>query len=175
MMRVPIHLTKPLFPICPNKYQQRQILTLMFIHKNDQILLGLKKRGFGAGKWNGAGGKVEKDETIVQGAQRELKEEFGVSVSNPEQVGILFFEFDEQYEKRLLECHVFKSKEYYGGEPEETEEMKPVWFNVNQLPFDKMWLDDQYWFKYMLANTKFAAHFVFSNFETVVKHEIKEL
>jgi 8-oxo-dGTP diphosphatase/2-hydroxy-dATP diphosphatase len=134
----------------------------------------MKKRGFGAGRWNGAGGKVEKDETILQGAQRELKEEFGVTAVNPEQIGILFFEFDPQYEERLLECHVFKANSY-NGQPEETEEMKPAWFPVNNLPYDKMWPDDRHWFKYMLQNKRFVAHFIFSNFDTIVKQEIKEL
>jgi len=34
----------------------------------------MKKRGFGAGRYNGFGGKVEPGETILQGAQRELQE-----------------------------------------------------------------------------------------------------
>lgn len=42
------------------------------------VLLGLKKRGFGTGKWNGFGGKVEPGETIRQAAIREMKEEAGI-------------------------------------------------------------------------------------------------
>jgi 8-oxo-dGTP diphosphatase/2-hydroxy-dATP diphosphatase len=30
----------------------------------------MKKRGFGVGRWNGFGGKVEKQETILDGAKR---------------------------------------------------------------------------------------------------------
>ena len=41
------------------------------LEDNDkQILLGLKKRGFGEGKWNGFGGKVQPGESIAQGAIR---------------------------------------------------------------------------------------------------------
>jgi 8-oxo-dGTP pyrophosphatase MutT (NUDIX family) len=43
-----------------------------------QILLGMKKRGFGEGKWNGFGGKKEPAETMAECAQRELREESGV-------------------------------------------------------------------------------------------------
>ena len=32
--------------------------------QNAEVLLGMKKRGFGAGKINGYGGKIEKGETI---------------------------------------------------------------------------------------------------------------
>lgn len=48
----------------------RKILTLAMVRKTNAILLGLKKRGFGEGKWNGFGGKVEKDETVTEGAVR---------------------------------------------------------------------------------------------------------
>ena len=40
-----------------------------------QVLLGLKKRGFGKDKYNGLGGKQEPSETIIDAAVRELREE----------------------------------------------------------------------------------------------------
>jgi 8-oxo-dGTP diphosphatase/2-hydroxy-dATP diphosphatase len=43
-----------------------------------RILLGMKKRGFGMGKWNGFGGKVEPAETVEDAALRELEEEAGL-------------------------------------------------------------------------------------------------
>ena len=42
------------------------------------VLLGMKKRGFGVGKWNGFGGKVENGETVFDGAMRELQEECSI-------------------------------------------------------------------------------------------------
>lgn len=47
-----------------------KLLTLVLIREPSQILLGLKKYGFGRGKWNGFGGKVEQGETILDGAKR---------------------------------------------------------------------------------------------------------
>ena len=47
-----------------------KVLTLAFLRRSGEILLGFKKRGFGAGRWNGFGGKVEPGETIEQGARR---------------------------------------------------------------------------------------------------------
>ena len=47
-----------------------KLYTLTFIRNGNNILLGMKKRGFGAGRWNGFGGKVDADETILQAAKR---------------------------------------------------------------------------------------------------------
>ena len=41
----------------------------------------MKKRGFGANRWNGVGGKMEaNDTTIEETAKRETQEEIGVKV-----------------------------------------------------------------------------------------------
>ena len=48
----------------------RKVYTLVFLNQNEQVLLGLKKRGFGEGRWNGFGGKVEEGETIFEAAKR---------------------------------------------------------------------------------------------------------
>ena len=62
-------------------------LTLLLLRSNGRILLGRKKRGFGAGKANGFGGKVEVGETILQAAVREMQEECGVTVEDPGEMG----------------------------------------------------------------------------------------
>ena len=54
-----------------------KLLTLVFVLKPGHVLLGMKKRGFGVGKWNGFGGKMHADESMVECAARELHEESG--------------------------------------------------------------------------------------------------
>lgn len=50
----------------------KKVYTLVFVRDTvkKKILLGFKKRGFGMNKWNGLGGKVEKDESIINAAKR---------------------------------------------------------------------------------------------------------
>ena len=50
-------------------------VTLLFLLTDDQILLAMKKRGFGMGRWNGVGGKIEPGETIEEATARECREE----------------------------------------------------------------------------------------------------
>ncbi|CAN0261386.1 unnamed protein product, partial [Ectocarpus fasciculatus] len=56
-----------------------------------EILLGMKKRGFGEGKWNGFGGKVESGESVDEAAKRELMEEAGVTARELSLRGRLIF------------------------------------------------------------------------------------
>ena len=48
-----------------------KLLSLVLLRKNGSVLLGWKKRGFGAGKWNGFGGKMEEGETMCECAKRQ--------------------------------------------------------------------------------------------------------
>jgi len=117
--------------------------TLVIIQKGDQVLMGMKKLGFGAGWWNGFGGKIEKDESPEQGAIREVKEEVGLDVSSVKARGIIDFTFEGEediHQVHLFECHNFN------GVPQETEEMKPQWFNIAEIPYEKMWDADRTWF-----------------------------
>ncbi|CAM9398354.1 unnamed protein product, partial [Phaeothamnion confervicola] len=59
-----------------------------------EVLLGLKKRGFGINLWNGFGGKVEVGETIEEGARRELLEESSVTAETMAYRGHLTFTLD---------------------------------------------------------------------------------
>lgn len=52
------------------KHRPSKLFTLIIVIHGDEILLGWKKRGFGVGKWNGFGGKVEPGELIINAAKR---------------------------------------------------------------------------------------------------------
>jgi 8-oxo-dGTP diphosphatase/2-hydroxy-dATP diphosphatase len=143
----------------------KKVLTLCIVHENNRILLGMKKRGFGMGRYNGFGGKVEPNETIEEATRRELKEESGIEVEVLNKLGVIEFSFEG--EKIIHQVHIFKGLGII-GEPQETEEMKPQWFSINEIPFGEMWPSDAYWFPYFLTNKKFKGRVYFADNHTVL-------
>lgn len=134
----------------------KKLLTLCIIHQPSKVLLGLKKRGFTMGVWNGFGGKVQSSETIDECVKREVFEEAGVEIEDPVKVGIIEFEF--QNSREILEVHIYRA-EKFSGEPAESDEMKPKWFQINEIPFDKMWSCDKLWLPLLLSGKKFKGKF----------------
>lgn len=147
----------------------KNILTLTVITKSHQILLGLKKRGFGLGRLNGFGGKVEKDESIEEAAIRETFEETSLELKSINKIGILNFTW--QNKSDALEVHLFHS-DNFNGEPQESEEMKPTWYDIDKIPYKKMWDDDKYWLPLFLAGKKFNAQFKFDKHDKVIDKKI---
>ena len=150
----------------------KKILTLCIIHQHPKILLGMKKRGHGEGKWNGFGGKVEEGETIEEAARRETREEAGIEIKKINKLGVL--EFIYQDGSGNMEVHIFYVKEFKGI-PTESEEMKPKWFDVNETPFDQMWSDDKYWLPMFLEEKRFKGKFLFDEANEIVDYSLIEL
>lgn len=153
--------------------------TLSFLIKGSQkekeLLLAMKKKGFGKGKWNGVGGRLDfkKDKDIFDTAIRETKEEIGVEIKNMERVAILNFHYLHlKNNEKEWPVHVFLVKDWQ-GEPKETEEMTPKWFKIKEIPFNKMWPDDKFWLPKILAGEKLKADFIFQKGETISSHNIE--
>jgi len=145
--------------------------TLCILLENDSVLLGMKKRGFGQGRWNGFGGKVNEGETIEAATIRELKEESGIAADALEKVAVLDFLFSQKPDWNM-QVHVFLSKEWE-GEPRESDEMKPQWFNVDAIPFDSMWPDDKFWLPRVLKGEKLRASFTFAEGDKITSSHIE--
>ncbi len=150
----------------------KKLLTLCIIHQHPKVLLGMKKRGFGVGRWNGFGGKVSPGEKIEDAAKREMFEEAGIKLKNLDKVAIIEFEFKGNPE--ILETHIFKSNDF-DGVPTESEEMKPQWFCIDEIPFKEMWPDDIYWIPLFLKGKKFKGKFLFGEADAVLEKEIIEV
>ena len=140
---------------------------VVHIIENGKILLHYKKRGHGAGRWNGLGGKIEYGETPEECARREASEEMNANVKNLKILGKIKF-YDVKGEDWLV--YVFRAN--LDGMPAESEESKPRWFSLNQIPYENMWEDDRYWLPLVINNINFSAKFWFDG-ETMKKLEIE--
>lgn len=81
----------------------KQTTLSVLLNHEGKLLLWMKKRGFGMGKWNGLGDKVSGDETVAQAFLREIEEEAGIVLTHNDIVhrGVLHFYFDANAENAI--------------------------------------------------------------------------
>jgi 8-oxo-dGTP diphosphatase len=148
-------------------WDPKEKATLMFVFRNDEVLLIHKKRGFGAGYFNAPGGRLEPNETMFECAVRETQEELLITPMNPKHAGTLMFHFIDGHS---IHGEVYTATEFEGT-PTETDEAIPLWFPINDLPFHNMWADDPIWFPKLLAGKKFVGRFTFDD-KTMLDHQV---
>lgn len=150
--------------------------TLCFLIKGNNICLAMKKRGFGKDRWNGVGGKLERGETIEEAALRELEEEIIVksSLEKMKKVGFLKFYFDDKPDWNQ-DMHIYFINEWE-GRPIETDEMRPSWYTFDNIPYDKMWIDDIHWLPKVLTGKVIEGEFYLSDEgKSIKKFNLKEI
>jgi 8-oxo-dGTP diphosphatase/2-hydroxy-dATP diphosphatase len=149
--------------------------TLVFLRDGDRLLLAMKKRGFGAGRWNGIGGKLDAGETVVQAMIRECQEEIGVTPTQYHKVAEHDFILDSETPTAWhMFVHTYVCNGWEGI-PVETEEMAPQWFTLDTIPYDTMWQDDRYWLPQILAGQFLRTIFTFDTNDTLLDQTIIEV
>ena len=151
-----------------NHWNPRIKATLLFVVRDDQVLLIRKKRGIGAGKINGPGGRIDPGETRLECAVRETFEEVGLQALGAREMGRLWFQFVDGLS---IHCTVFRADDCE-GEMVETPEAKPIWTPVDALPFDEMWDDDRHWLPVLLQGRSFEMWATFDDDE-MLDHRIE--
>ncbi len=146
--------------------------TLLFLTKEDKILLAMKKRGYGENLWNGVGGKVNPDEDVIDAAKRECYEEISVSPLNMAKRAEIVFESNNEEDRFNVTVYTCDK---WDGEPIESEEMAPKWFNISEIPYHQMWSDDYYWLPEILAGKNFTAKFLFDDKGNIKYHSISHI
>ena len=149
-------------------WQARDPATLVFVLRDDEILLINKKTGLGKGKVNGPGGKIEPGETPEQGAVRECHEELGITVQNLEYCGQHRFQFVDGYS---IQVWVYRTRDF-SGSPVETREARPLWVPVVEIPYEQMWEDDRHWLPMVIAGQRFQARWIFAG-DTMLDYDIQ--
>ena len=154
-------------------HQPLRQATLLFLVKGKKVLLAMKKRGFGKDRWNGVGGKLNPNEKIEEAAVRETQEEIGVIPLDIEKRAVLNFYFPHNpvWNQQVI---IYLAKNWI-GKPMESEEMKPRWFNKNDLPFELMWPDDKHWLPKVLEGSNINAEFLFGENDTLLNFNVAEI
>jgi mutator protein MutT len=145
---------------------------LAIITDGKQVLLAMKKRGFGSGYWNGPGGKIEAGEKLEAALIRECKEEVDITLTKFEKVAVHDFKFPDGNSDMVVHTYLCST---WDGEPKESDEMAPKWFNINELPYDEMWADDRYWLPLVLAGKKLETQFTFDHEQNMLAYAVNEV
>lgn len=116
-----------------------------------EVLLGLKRTGFGTGKIVGIGGHVEAGESDAEAVCREVWEEAGLVVRQEDlaHAGVVEFVFPARPEWNMY-CRLYTTRRWE-GEPTESLEITPQWFDTESLPLHRMWQDAAHWLPAALA------------------------
>lgn len=140
-----------------NSWKPVERATLLFIIRDGRVLLIHKKRGLGAGKINGPGGRLDPGETSLDCAVREVREEIGVQAVQVRLCGELMFQFTDGHSIHGL---IYRADDLEGM-PYETDEAIPEWFDVEDVPYGRMWMDDRLWFPLMIRDQYFTSRYLF--------------
>lgn len=147
--------------------------TLLFLRRDDELLLAMKKRGFGAGKWNGVGGKLEANESLEDALVRECVEEIGVTPTAWKAVGELDFVQDAETDDPWHMFVYAYIADAWQGEPSESDEMRPEWFRLDDIPYKDMWDDDAFWLPAVLEGNKVTGEFTFDINDRLLAHDVR--
>jgi 8-oxo-dGTP diphosphatase len=116
-----------------------------------QVLLGLKKTGFGVGKWVGLGGHIEEGEKPEMAAAREVMEESSLIVPADALQHMASIEFLFPAMPSWDQTAQVYVTSIFEGEAAESDEVSPRWFGEDELPLGLMWDDAKYWLPAVLA------------------------
>jgi 8-oxo-dGTP diphosphatase len=128
-----------------------------------EVLLGLKKSGFGLGKWVGLGGHIEAGEKPVAAAVREVAEESGLVVAADALQHMASIEFRFPARPSWDQTADVFVTSVYQGEATESDEIAPRWFPEDALPLSLMWDDAKYWLPRVLAGEHVNVRIAFAD------------
>lgn len=127
-----------------------------------------KKNDIHQDKWNGLGGKFQPGETPEECVVREIEEECGLLISNPELKGFLTFpEFSAGEDWYVF---VFVASQFE-GEITESTEGKLEWIDDDQLLNLNLWEGDRFFIEWLDKNAFFSGKFYYKE-GALLKHKM---
>ena len=162
-----------------------------YLRENSSDLVCLIERkkvsgGLGQDLVAGIGGKVGdspeiQDETPDEAMDRETNEEVG----DKETGGIKVLEKTSMGRVRFIFTHKPLDSTWnqdvqiytisrWEGTPTETESAKPVWFKIGEIPWERMWEDNQQWLPKVLSGQRVNAIFLFSDDNKIAESRFED-
>ncbi len=136
-----------------------KLATLCYLKDGDKTLMlhrVKKKQDMHKGKWNGLGGKLENGETPEACAIREVYEESGLIVTNPQLKGFITFpNFDGQNDWYVF---VYRFDEF-SGEMIDSPEGNLKWITSEEMSEISLWDGDRIFMEWLERNEIFSAAF----------------
>jgi len=142
-----------------------KLATLCYVMKDDKTLMlyrNKKENDYHEGKWNGLGGKLEQGETPEECAIREVYEESGLRVSEPEMKGLITFPMFDGINDWYVWVFVFKKFE---GEQIDSPEGTLEWIDNRKLTELNLWDGDKIFIPWLFEDKCFSAKFIYENGE----------
>jgi 8-oxo-dGTP diphosphatase len=148
-----------------------KLATLCYVRDRGKTLMlyrNKKENDVHKGKWNGLGGKLEAGESPEECAIREVKEESGLIVSDPDLRGILTFPLftpEHDWYVFLFQFHGYR------GNLIESPEGDLAWIDDDKVLKLNLWEGDQYFLKWMYEGKYFSAKFIYEK-GVLKSHEV---
>ena len=125
-----------------------------------EVLLGLKRTGFGAGRVVALGGKIDGAETALDAAVREVAEESGITLAPDalERAGRISWSFPAAPRTNMV-AFLFRA-DAGAATAVPSEEIEPQWYGVDAIPWGGMWQDAPAWLPAVLQDRVIDARIV---------------
>ncbi|MCS5635012.1 MAG: NUDIX domain-containing protein [Myxococcota bacterium] len=152
---------------------ERQLAQMIVVDRQrGRILLALHKSGTWEDFYTGLLGEVHEAEEPAAAAVRIAREQAGIVISQCEHLATFRFSSGAWAPANEFEFLA----ESHTGELRESAVLRPEWFAIDEIPYDKMPADDALWYPAFLALKPMKGHFNFAeDGVTLLSHAIEEV
>jgi 8-oxo-dGTP diphosphatase len=133
-----------------------------YMIRDNKVLLGVR-----------IGGGIEEGESSDDALKREILEEIEVQVTDFQKVGHVVC-LSPHHPSWNLSVDIYLVTGFK-GEPKKTEDIDPRWYPKDELPLEKMWLDNRLTARMVLDGKRIAGTFLYGPDGQIMEQDLREL